>query len=225
MRTKALLCAAALAAGAATSMAQNVYSLNVVGYVNLTLPVGYTLVGNPLDLDGSGTNNTVATVFGATLPVGSAVYTWNGTGYNIASYSKNKAGTATNWSPVIALNPGTGAWVGIPNGSGTQTATVVGNVLQGALVNSAILPGGGYSLVSSVVPVTGGLQTALGYKPALNDATYQWNGTGYNISSYTKNKAGTATNWGPSEPSIAVGEGFWLSTVAGQVWSNNFTVQ
>ena len=41
MRTKALLCAAALAAGTAASMAQsNVYSLNIVGYVNVPLTSG-----------------------------------------------------------------------------------------------------------------------------------------------------------------------------------------
>jgi hypothetical protein len=38
MRTKTLLVAAVLAAGLATSMAQNVYSLNVVGYYNVTIP-------------------------------------------------------------------------------------------------------------------------------------------------------------------------------------------
>src|SRR5437763_197776 len=54
MRTKALLCAAALAAGAVTAMAQsNVYSLNVVGYINTTL-VGsaagkYQMIANQLN--------------------------------------------------------------------------------------------------------------------------------------------------------------------------------
>src|SRR6059036_1804778 len=45
MRTKTLICAATLlAAGAATSMAQNVYSLNVVGYVQVSLTNGFNLV-------------------------------------------------------------------------------------------------------------------------------------------------------------------------------------
>src|SRR6267378_4268086 len=60
MRTKTLLCAAALAAGVVSSMAQsNVYSLNVVGYVNKPFKNGlYTLVSNPLN----GTNNTLNTI-------------------------------------------------------------------------------------------------------------------------------------------------------------------
>ncbi len=55
MRIKALLCAAALAAGAVSSMAQsNVYSLNIVGYVNVPLVTGFNLIANPLD---NGTND------------------------------------------------------------------------------------------------------------------------------------------------------------------------
>jgi hypothetical protein len=61
MRTKALLLAAAFAAaGVATSVAQ-VYSVNAVGYVNVTLPPGFSLVSNPLNA-GTG-NNTVSKLF------------------------------------------------------------------------------------------------------------------------------------------------------------------
>jgi hypothetical protein len=98
-------------------------------------------------------------------------------------------------------------------------------VLQGALVNPNIPAAGGFGLLSSIAPISGGIQTALKYNPQLNDQIYAWNGTGYNLFGYTKNKAGTATNWSPSEPSIAVGQGFWLNTSAGSTWSNNFTVQ
>src|SRR6266446_1325324 len=59
MRTKTLLAAAAmLAAGLASSMAQsNVYSLNVVGYVNKVMPSGgkYIMISNPLNT----TSNTI----------------------------------------------------------------------------------------------------------------------------------------------------------------------
>ena len=47
MRTKTLLLTAALAAaGVVSSMAQ-VYSVNSVGYVNLTLPNGFSMIANP----------------------------------------------------------------------------------------------------------------------------------------------------------------------------------
>ncbi len=64
MRTKTLfIVAAALAAGLATSVAQqNVYSQNVVGYVNKVFTGGgnYTAIANPLNT----TNNTLAGLLG-----------------------------------------------------------------------------------------------------------------------------------------------------------------
>jgi hypothetical protein len=67
MRTKTLVCAAALAAGLATSaLAQsNVYSLNVVGYYNVTVPANtFVLVGNQLNT----TNNTLPGIIPAPPP-------------------------------------------------------------------------------------------------------------------------------------------------------------
>ena len=60
---KALVCAAALAAGLATAAAQNVYSLNVVGYYNIPVAAGQMVtIANQLNT----TNNTLA----ALLPDG-----------------------------------------------------------------------------------------------------------------------------------------------------------
>ena len=85
MRTKSILLGAALlAAGVATSMAQvsNVYSVNVVGYVNLNLTNGLNLISNPLDAVGNGgaASNTIANVFGV-VPDGTQVYKFTNSGY------------------------------------------------------------------------------------------------------------------------------------------------
>jgi hypothetical protein len=62
MRTKTLLLTAALsAAGIATSMAQNVYSVNMVGYINKTMPKGLSMIANQLN---ASPNNKVTTLFG-----------------------------------------------------------------------------------------------------------------------------------------------------------------
>ena len=61
---KALVCAAALAAGLASSMAQssNVYSLNVVGYYNVTVPQNqFYMIANQLNT----TNNTIGSLLAA----------------------------------------------------------------------------------------------------------------------------------------------------------------
>jgi hypothetical protein len=227
MKTKTLLiAAAALAAGVMSSQAQ-VYSQNIVGYVNLNLSEGFNLVSTPLDYDGTGTNSSVTNIYSTSLPLNSAIYTYSGSAYTIATYAKNKAGTSTNWTASPSINPGLGYWVSIPAGSfggSTSNITVVGTVLQGNLVNPAI-KGPGYTIVGSQVPVAGGITASLNYQPSLNDAIYEYTGTGYNIYTYAKNKAGTATNWAPSIPSVNVGQGFWLNSATGAAWTNNFTVQ
>lgn len=242
MRTKILLLGAAIfAAGIATLMADssNVYSQNVVGYINLTLNEGFNLVAGQLDADQTGTNNTVETVFGtpSTLPLASQVFVFNGTTFDTETWNKNKSGTATNWSSStgspLVLNPGQGCWVSIPSGAfsgGTGTVTIVGNVLQGTLINSQIPPVGGFALVSSQVPLSGGIGSTLAYTPYLNDQVYIWNGSTYDSYTYAKNKAGTATNWNSTfgfgvEPSLNIGQGFWLYSATGSGWTNNFTVK
>src|SRR5579859_7839113 len=134
MRTKTLLLTAALAAaGALSSMAQsNVYSLNIVGYVNVTLTnggSGFTLFANQLDFDGTGTNNTLNNVLSTNMPNNTTVYKFNPStgGYTASSYV-----TGIGWLPdgTATLNPGEGAFINVPT---TATVTLVGNVLQGNL--------------------------------------------------------------------------------------------
>jgi hypothetical protein len=211
-------------------MAQNVYSLNVVGYINIPLVEGFNLIANQLDFDGTGTNNTTSNILGTNVPLNTTVYTWSGSAYNIASFAKPKGGTAGAWSANYTLNPGQGAWLSIPTGglAGTSSnLTTVGQVDQGALVNPNLAAAGGYSLLGSMVPLSGGLQTVLGYTPSLNDAVYQWNtaSSSYTISSFVKPKGGTQGAWSPAEPTLGISEGFWLSSGAGAVWSNYFNVQ
>jgi hypothetical protein len=231
MRTKALLGLAALAASAIGASAANVYSLNVVGYINQPLHEGFQVIGNQLDLDGTGLNNTVTTVFSSNLPVNSIVYTWNGSSWANASTFSSKTKT---WSPAnLALNPGQAAFVKIPAGAYggvSSNATIVGNVLQGSLVNTYVASGpvnskAIFSPVASIVPLSGGLQTTLKYVPQRGDQVFQYNGTSWAIGSIFSTKSGT---WSPSEPSIALGEGFFLAPTNGPAvagWTQNFTVQ
>ena len=231
MRIKVLICAAALAAASAfTSMAQNVYSLNAVGYINIPLVEGFNLIANQLDFDGTGTNNTTSNILGTNVPLNSAVYTWAGSTYNIATFAVPKGQTAGAWNKNFTLNPGQGAWLDIPAGglAGTSSnLTTVGQVDQGALVNKNLAAGGGYSLLGSMVPIQGGIQTVLNYSPVVGDTVYQWNPTtsSYTISTFAIPKGGTQAVWGKSEPVIGIGQGFWLNSGAASMWSNYFIVQ
>jgi hypothetical protein len=102
--------------------------------------------------------------------------------------------------------------------------------LQGSLKNAYVpASAGGVWLVSSQIPVQGGVTTVLGYKPNIGDTIYMYTNGAY--SGYVYNKSGhpTTTNWlsgsTVTEPVINVGQGFWLKTAAaGTVWTNNFIV-
>ena len=243
MRTKVLICAAALAAASAfTSMAQNVYSLNIVGYINIPLVDGFNLVANQLDFDGTGLNNTPANILGTNLPVNTAIYGWAQPGsWNIAAYTHNRSTGLDAWGvsagSMPTLNPGQGFWLSIPpGGSATinSNLTVVGQVDQGAgfAVNTNLATPSGFSLLSSIVPMAGRITSDLDYSPVLGDTVYQWNTSpaGWTINNYVHNRALNTNAWSlstgptgaPDEPTFSVGEGFWLASGVGASWSNYF---
>jgi len=105
MRTKTLLLSAALtAAGVCSSLAQ-VYSVNAVGYVNLVVAPGLSMIANPL----SATDNTLGGVLTTATgtPFGTQIYQFNGTTFVAALYDDIDGWT--HWHPVAAFSSGTTA--------------------------------------------------------------------------------------------------------------------
>ncbi|HYG21974.1 MAG TPA: hypothetical protein VEH04_04265 [Verrucomicrobiae bacterium] len=211
MRTKnLLLSAAAVVAGAISAQAQsNVYSVNIVGYVNKPIAAGqFTLLANPLN-DGT---NTIGSL-GAALPNKTTVQVWNGTGF----VGTSKAGGVWG-NPNLPIPPGTGFFVQTPAAGATVTNTFVGSVVIGyGQTNSMALPSG-FSLVGSPVPIAGTLNSAgpntLNLGNSLpNKSTIQvWNGTTYVGTS----KAGGT--WGQNLQ-IDVAQGFFVNTPVATNWS------
>src|SRR5882724_281686 len=157
MRTKTLLLTAAIAmAGIASSLAQgNVYSQNIVGYVNVVLVGGtnFSLVANPLD---DGTNPCASLL--ASLPNKSQVQVWNPAlngGAGDFDFSQKTAGA---WSPNLSIPPGTGFFVK-PQSAAAITNTFVGQVIiPPGGTNTVALPALSFRLVGSPVPYAGNLQ-------------------------------------------------------------------
>jgi hypothetical protein len=217
MRTKSMILGAALlAAGVASSMAQsNVYSVNVVGYINLSLTNGLNLVANQLDFDGTGTNNTIIGVFSNSLPNGSAVYKFSGGTFQSYSFARGSwSGNTTG----VSLNPGEACFVSV---SAPLTITTVGQVLQGTTTNSL---SGALNLVSSTFPLSGAIDSTgnggLAYTPINGDAVYLWDPVGQGYVGYSRARGA----WGPSDPILSPGQGLFLQTTQTS-WANSFTVQ
>jgi len=209
MRTKTLLLSAvALAAGLLSSQAQsNVYSANVVGYVNVTNAANqFALYALPLD---SGTNTLASLI--PSVPTGSSILIWNGTGYT------GSTKTPTSWAPNLTLTPGQGFFL---KTSANGTNTFVGSVavpVGGSVTNTFV--NGIYSLVGSPIPYSDSLTgTNLNLQVATGSSVLVWNGTGYTGS--TK----TPTGWGPNL-NIAPGQGFFVKTIGTTNWVQTFNLQ
>jgi len=212
-------------------MAQNVYSLNVVGYVNVLLNPStnqFTLLANQLDFDGTGTNNTVLGIFGGTgtgstnVPLGTKVYRYNkATGtYNTATLFNSGSWSTTAANP--GLSPGEGVWVQLPTGATAPAVnlTLVGNVMQGTTVKP-LSTVSGFEILSIVPPLSTNI-SGIGFVPSQTDKVYLYNSTSGTYSTRTR----FATTWGGGEPTPSVAQAFWLQTTnVNGSWTQSFTVQ
>jgi hypothetical protein len=211
MRTKTLLLTAALsAAGALTSMAQ-VYSINIVGYVNLSIPQGFSMIANQLN---NSANNQLQTLFPAP-PNASFFYKFNGISYAIDDFTDGAWEGDT--SGTMTMNPGEGIFI---NATAPFTATFVGEVQ----LSSSTPVAHGFNIVSSAIPQQGFLDTDLGYgTPGNAEFTYQFNGISYRINDFTD--GAWEGDDGGAAPTIKVGEAFWIyNPNPAKTWSRTFSV-
>lgn len=203
MRTKTLLlAAAALSAGVLASSAQ-VYSANVVGYVNSVYVPGTTLTANPLKGSPDNTLNTIMPI----APDGTLAIFWDTATQDYALTSATYIDGA-GWDPNPTVPPGLGFMIQTT----TQfTNTYVGDVMQGSLTNQLIT---GNQFWSSIPPIGGPLSSVLTNCPAVEgDAVFVWD-TAAVPQDY--NPAGATyldgVGWDP-DLTIAVGQGFLYQRV------------
>lgn len=98
----------------------NIFSVNVVGYVNHIFGPGDSLFSNPLVAP---TNNTLVNLFSpSVVPDGTTISLWNPSTLSFDTTSIFNSGF---WSINFTLNPGTGARLTTPS---AFTNTFVGNV-------------------------------------------------------------------------------------------------
>lgn len=209
MRTKTLLLTAALAAaGVVTSVAQTVYSVNAVGYVNVVFKPGFQMIANPLNAP----TNTVKALI-PSVPNNSTLYKFN-----------NATGTYTinnflfgNWgNPNDTLVPGEGAFLRLA-GTSDVTNTFVGEVVTGDTVNP--IPAG-FSIKSSIVPQSGALDSVLGFPNQNNDNVYLFRTATQTYQTFTY----LFGSYGANPPVPAVGESFFVRKNTAQSWNRTFNV-
>jgi hypothetical protein len=233
MRTKTIVLSALLGAlGSVSVMAQtNVYSLNVVGYISVTMAPGYNIITCPLI---ASPDNTIATLLNNTNAqyqsgARSAAQVFQFTGGTYSASDTASAGNApSGWAGdgTITINPGQAVFFYNPTAT-NMSATFVGTVPTGLMTN-ALAPG--YNLVGSIVPVTGDIVTnsisdftngASSGRSSDQIFTYA-PGVGYSVNTYT------GSGWGGGDPVLTNAyEGFFFVNAFSTTnyWVEDYTVQ
>jgi len=202
----------------------------VVGYINLTLKPGYTMIANQLD---NGKGNKIVDVI-PTVPNDSFIFKFNGIGYDLDNFVDG----AWQAGGEITLAPGEGSFILIPtknpDGSTITSATItfVGEVRQSTTVTGpplvTHLPKG-YSVSSSQVPQAGLVATDLLFPAQPGDFFFKFSNTANAYVSYTldPDNGWMNVNTGnfPEEPTMDIGESFFAAVGAAVDWSRVFRVQ
>jgi len=205
-------------------MAQ-VYSQNIVGYVNKTFNTGgaYYMIGAPF-LVGA---NTVQDIMPG-APGASLVLFWN-VGLQDIDPTTQPQTDGTTWSPNPVVWPGTGFFF-VPGD--VCTVTFVGNVPTGVLsrqddptgVGTATIVGSSaYVALSPLTARGGSVATVMaGYPATSGDLLPLFDPTIQDINQAVEPQFDGA-NWGP-DYTFAIGEGFFVSRgdPSSATWSQTF---
>jgi hypothetical protein len=226
MRTKTLLLSAvALAAGLVSSWGQssNVYSVNVVGYYNVSVPAGgYAFLAN--QLTNAGNNVSLALTNGPRSDVNgvqnTVLFRWTGGGYSTYQFFTGSdadnyfligPGSPDGWYDAAGTLTSTTLDQGAGNFLYNPSPVAITNTLLGEVVqrtnNIPIVTG--FNALSLVPPVSTNIDSLLGNFPGTsdvnginNDIYYFFTGGGYSTLQYfTGPDADNYFLIGPGSPS------------------------
>ena len=225
MRTKALLGLAALAVGLSTSVAQNVYSLNVVGYVNVSLQANklhfLSVPLAPVDGNYCITNTVVL----SDAQDFANLYKWDTTQWASAATWFGADLGGTGWDTPYVISNGVAFFIA---SAANSTLTFVGQVPQGTAIPYNIPVG--LSTLANKVPVTTNFPGATVGNDFDNMFTWSQAGQQWN-SATTYFGTGLGGNGWDADPSgngpvLAPTEGvFYVNGAAAISFTQNFTVQ
>jgi hypothetical protein len=193
-----MICAGGLLTAVA---ADNVYSVNVVGYTTVTItePLSTVLIANQLD----DTIGNYLTNHLPSAPTGTQISKYNTTtkAYDTATFTTRWIGAGAG----MTIAPGEGFFCKKANTNiASITLTFVGEVMQGALTNP-VPPG--YDIYSPMVPQQGGLSSVHGYKQGVGDQAFIWLPAS---KAYQTKTVNSLTNWIGGEPVISVNQAIWI---------------
>lgn len=202
-----------LAVATYSARAQGTYSLNVVGYINLTIDAGDNLIANQLS---AVPDNTLDSVFpaGAGVLPGSTFSEWNPvTSQLLPSSTFN----GTSWSINYTLAPnGMG---GVLDSPGNTVVTTSGNVVNLNLAPNAnpfytfvppVLSPGTYLLAAAGPVSPGTFNLIIGSDPVAGDAVETLDALTQTYTTTTFN----GTTWDNGAPSLGIDQSAYFTLAA-----------
>ena len=187
--------------------ANGVFSTNIIGYVTVTLPPGFSMIGNPLRSDDS----RISTLLKA-MPDGMTVSRFDARLHELMENTLEHG----KWSNEShTLGAGEGAIVFNPS-TDYKSLSFVGDVLQGT--HSTPIPAG-FSLRTSLAPRPGRLDTDLGFPIDEGDVVHVFDRDkqAYVLHPFTNGA------WSPHPPVMGVGESFWIAKKEARNWQSNIS--
>jgi len=181
---------------------------NVLGYVSLTLPPGFSMIANPLDAP----TNTVGKVF-KDWPDGTTLNKFDTELFRLVE----NAVKFSQWTnPSERLMPGEGAIFFNPT-SDYRSICFTGEVLT---KNLSIAVSQGFSMRSSPVPQPGSLVEDLEFPITNGDVVHLFDRDKqqYVLHPYENGK------WTAGTPMISVGEAFWVAKTEPGNWTRTLCV-
>lgn len=233
MRTKTVLLSTLLGAlGSVAVHAQtNVYSLNTVGYINVTANPGFNIITCPLV---ASPDNTVGTLLNNSGHIynGDTVYFFDATtGTYSSDTASARASNPDGWGNggTNVLAPGVACWF-LNSASSNVVITFVGTVPSGPVTNALLT---GFNLVGSIVPASGDIVSnsitgLTNYN--VGDDVYTFNSGPQTFTEFTSSHRGTSgysNNWSslgdPTTTNVYQGF-FYLNSGATVNWVENYSV-
>jgi len=224
MRTKTTLVAAAiLAAGLASTMAANVYSLNVVGYVNTTIVGGgsYNLLCNPVKH--AVADNNVTLFSGPLQQDGANILKWDVATFDFQTTVPTYFTANNAWDITVALPVGEGFFYVNPGVDFVNT--FVGEVVQGGH-SQPVVGSGSYNCIGSSAPIGGTFLNSIdGLVPTDGDNILKWDVATFDFNPTVPTYFTANNAWDITTLPIGVAEGlFYVRQGADATWTRNYTV-
>jgi len=224
MRTKTLLLSGVVAALSSACVMAQVYSLNAVGYINVTVPPNFSIIANQLNTTNNNVSPMLDSQLGDGFHNGISLFKYAAGSYTVLTVDTTASPPWDGPATTSTLNPGEAAFIYNPYPTNV-TLTFVGTVLQGSLTNTLVQ---NFNLISSMVPQAGALDTNMSLTPTPGDTVFFYANGGYVV--YTADPS-SPSGWdggftGVPNPTPAVGEGFFYYTpnVSGELWIRSFSV-